>query len=52
MKKSILFIYLLVSSIGFAQQDPMSSMYFFNPLQFIAGYAGSREIINVTSVTR
>jgi type IX secretion system PorP/SprF family membrane protein len=52
MKKSILFIYLLVSSIGFAQQDPMSSMYFFNPLQFNAGYAGSRESFNVTSVTR
>ncbi|MBP6090327.1 MAG: type IX secretion system membrane protein PorP/SprF [Crocinitomicaceae bacterium] len=52
MKKSIILLFLLVSSLGFAQQDPMASMYFFNPLQFNSGYAGSRESFSVNAVSR
>jgi type IX secretion system PorP/SprF family membrane protein len=35
-----------------AQQDPQASMYFFNPLQFNAAYAGSRDALTVTAVSR
>jgi type IX secretion system PorP/SprF family membrane protein len=52
MKKSILILFLLFSAVSFAQQDPLASMYFFNPLQFNAGYAGSRESLNLTAVSR
>ncbi len=43
---------LLVGTSIFAQQDAQTSMYFFNPLQFNPGYAGSRGALNITGVTR
>ena len=36
----------------YAQQDAQTSMYFFNPLQFNPGYAGSRGSLNITGVSR
>jgi energy-converting hydrogenase Eha subunit B len=39
---------LLVGTSVFAQQDAQTSMYFFNPLQFNPGYAGSRGALNIT----
>ena len=35
-----------------AQQDAQTSMYFYNPLQFNAGYAGSTNNLTITGVTR
>jgi type IX secretion system PorP/SprF family membrane protein len=42
----------LLHATYFGQQDAQTSMYFFNPLQFNPGYAGSRGTLNVTGVTR
>ena len=53
MKKiAILFYVVLASTALWSQQDAQTSMYFFNPLQFNPGYAGSRGTFNVTGVTR
>jgi len=53
MKKiAILSFIVLCSTSLWSQQDPQASMYFFNPLQFNPGYAGSRGSFNVTGVTR
>lgn len=49
------FITVILSLIGsslFAQQDAQTSMYFFNPLQYNPGYAGSRDALNITGVSR
>lgn len=35
-----------------AQQDPMFTQYFFNPLSINSGYAGTREALNVTLLAR
>jgi type IX secretion system PorP/SprF family membrane protein len=52
-KKSIATIIIILCSLGaFAQQDAGFSMYFFNPLYFNPGYAGSREIFSGTLVDR
>lgn len=53
MKKiAVLSFIVLCSTSLWSQQDPQASMYFFNPLQFNPGYAGSRGSFNVTGVTR
>ncbi len=35
-----------------AQQDPMYTQYFFNPLTVNSGYAGTRDALNVTLLIR
>jgi type IX secretion system PorP/SprF family membrane protein len=53
MKKIILLSISAFSLLNsFGQQDAQTSMYFFNPLQFNSAYAGSREALTVTAVTR
>src|SRR5688572_1463501 len=54
MKKLLLI--LLFTGAAFtglqAQQDPQSSLYFFNPLAFNPAYAGSRGSVNITALGR
>jgi type IX secretion system PorP/SprF family membrane protein len=53
MKKIVFIIICTFTFSGlYAQQDAQASMYFFNPLQFNPAYAGSREALTVTAVTR
>ncbi len=53
MKKLVLLLFCTCTMLSsYAQQDAQASMYFFNPLQFNSAYAGSREAITVTAVTR
>lgn len=53
MKKLVISIGILVYHLSLmAQQDPQSSMYFFNPSFFNPGYVGSRGSINLTAVHR
>ena len=53
LKKATTTIVILLLSLGvFAQQDAGFSMYFFNPLYFNPGYAGSREAFSGTLVDR
>lgn len=42
----------LFSLVAKAQQEPAYSMYFFNPMHFNPGYAGSREVFSGTLVHR
>lgn len=42
----------LGNSESLAQQDPMFTQYFFNPLSINSGYAGTREALNVTLLAR
>lgn len=54
-RKSFLALLLLTALTGtgaFAQQDPQSSLYMFNPLFFNPAYAGSRGAVNITGVFR
>ena len=46
MKKILLILTILMTSQGFAQQDPQYSLYMFNPLGVNPGYAGSRDAIS------
>lgn len=41
-----------LSSDSNAQQDPMFTQYFFNPLSINSGYAGTRDAMNVTLLAR
>ncbi|MGE0562069.1 MAG: type IX secretion system membrane protein PorP/SprF [Flavobacteriales bacterium] len=51
--KKYLFILIILSTIkGFAQQDPIYSLYMFNPLGVNPGYAGSREMLSGVLVHR
>lgn len=54
MKKLLLAasVFCLLHGMGFAQQDPQSSMYFFNPMFYNPGYAGSRGSVNLTAIHR
>jgi type IX secretion system PorP/SprF family membrane protein len=55
MKKyllSSLVLLALVISPSFAQQDPMYSQYMFNTLAINPAYAGSRDVLSVTSLFR
>jgi type IX secretion system PorP/SprF family membrane protein len=42
----------LLSVASYAQQDPNFSLYFFNPMHYNPGYAGSRELLSGTLVHR
>lgn len=52
MKKIILILTLLIGFQGFAQQDPVYSLYMFNPLGVNPGYAGSREVLSGVLIHR
>ena len=54
MKKLLLTfsIVLTLQGWGWAQQDPQSSMYFFNPMFYNPAYAGSRGSVNITAIHR
>ena len=46
------FFLFLASTAVFAQQDPLSSQYMYNPLAFNPSYAGINDIANITLDTR
>jgi type IX secretion system PorP/SprF family membrane protein len=53
MKKKILLTLSLWNCLFiFGQQEAQTSMYFHNPLQFNSAYAGTRNSLNITGVTR
>lgn len=52
MKRILLILTLLIGIQGFAQQDPVYSLYMFNPLGVNPGYAGSREVLSGVLIHR
>ena len=57
--KNIIFIIIaaltlvvMSSTEGSAQQDPMYTQYFFNPLTVNSGYAGTKDALNATLLIR
>jgi type IX secretion system PorP/SprF family membrane protein len=53
MKKILLGICLAMSGLSlWAQQDPMLSQYYFNPLVVNPAYAGSRDALNIAALGR
>jgi type IX secretion system PorP/SprF family membrane protein len=52
MKRIILILTLLTGLQSFAQQDPVYSLYMFNPLGVNPGYAGSREVLSGVLIHR
>lgn len=52
--KRLAFFLLLVLCMGgaYAQQDPMFSQYYFNPLTINPAYAGSRDALSLTGLVR
>ena len=54
MKKRILILLFILAGAAqlSAQQDPMYSMYMFNQLVLNPAYAGSREMLSATAISR
>ncbi|MCB9360456.1 MAG: type IX secretion system membrane protein PorP/SprF [Flavobacteriales bacterium] len=52
MKRILLILTVLIGIQGFAQQDPVYSLYMFNPLGVNPGYAGSREVLSGVLIHR
>lgn len=52
MKKILLILTLLTGLQSFAQQDPVYSLYMFNPLGVNPAYAGSREVLSGVLIHR
>lgn len=52
MKKIPVILILFTTLSGYAQQDPIYSLYMFNPLGVNPGYAGSREALSAVLVYR
>ncbi len=53
MKRTgIAFLFLVFSSIGFAQQDPLASHYMFNTITYNPGVAGTSGLICATALDR
>ncbi len=52
MKKLIVLVISFFSFSGFAQQDAIYNQYLFNPFAINPAYAGSREAINTTLISR
>lgn len=48
----IIFLSIVAHQAGYSQQDPQSSMYFFNPLAFNPAYAGSRGSVSINAIHR
>lgn len=45
-------LFALLPFVARAQQDPMYSMYMWNLMTIMPGYAGSNDVLNVTAVSR
>ena len=52
MKRIVAILFILVSVLGYAQQDPLYNQYMFNPLVVNPAYAGSREAISTVLLHR
>ena len=53
MEKHVLLLLLLLASLtGFTQQDPQFSQYMFNQLSLNPAYAGTKDALNITLLTR
>jgi type IX secretion system PorP/SprF family membrane protein len=53
MKKLAFFLLLAFAALGGrAQQDPMFSQYYFNPLTINPAYAGSRDALSISGLVR
>lgn len=52
MKKLSFLILVFVAGVASAQQDAMYSQYMFNTLAINPAYAGSRDLLSVTALTR
>ena len=55
MKKLIVLLAIITTTTGvklFAQQDPQFSHYMYNTVSVNPGYAGSREVLNITGLHR
>jgi type IX secretion system PorP/SprF family membrane protein len=52
MRLRLLFPLLLLVAGVQAQQDPMYSMYMWNMMTIMPGYAGSADVLNVTAISR
>jgi type IX secretion system PorP/SprF family membrane protein len=53
MKKLAMALLLVLGSLNaWAQQDPMFSQYYFNPLTINPAYAGSRDALSVSALVR
>jgi type IX secretion system PorP/SprF family membrane protein len=52
MKKAVVILFLLVSALSYAQQDPLYNQYMFNPLVVNPAYAGSRESVSAVLLHR
>jgi len=50
--KCLLILALLFSTVAFAQQDPITSQYMFNPLTFNPSYAGINDVTNINLNSR
>ena len=50
--RAVTILSLLISTAVFAQQDPLSSQYMYNPLAFNPSYAGINNIATVTLNSR
>jgi len=51
-RKNIFILFILVSSVTFAQQLPQFSQYMFNTISVNPAYAGSRETISLVGLHR
>lgn len=52
IKGLIVIVFILVSTISFAQQDPQYTHYMFNTLSVNPAYAGQRETLSVVGLHR
>jgi type IX secretion system PorP/SprF family membrane protein len=52
MKKLLLLILTLVTSLAWSQQDPMFTHYMYNTLWLNPAYAGTREAMTITGIHR
>lgn len=53
MKKSLLFIFVFISSIGlYAQENPQFSHFLFNKLAYNPGYTGGKEVLAIQALYR
>lgn len=52
MKKVLLLLMILVTSLAWSQQDPMFTHYMYNTLWLNPAYAGTREALTITGINR
>jgi type IX secretion system PorP/SprF family membrane protein len=52
IKITFILAFSIMSTVSYAQQDPLYSQYMFNMMGINPAYAGSRDILSVTAVAR